>query len=254
MTGPAGHEPGGRPVIGVTAYGERARWGVWEQQAAVLPQNYLDQVASAGGVPVLLPPMPGVQAALPRMDGLILTGGADVAPARYGASADPHTTGVRPDRDEAEIALLRRALDLRIPVLGICRGMQVMNVALGGTLIQHLPDAVGHQEHSPTPGTMASHPVRVGRGGLLASIAGEGTRPVPTHHHQGVDRLGTGLVACAWAADGIVEGIEFGPDGSGQADPDGTPFALGVQWHPEVETASRLITALVDQARTRAVR
>ena len=241
MTGAA------RPVIGVTGYGERARWGVWEQQATVLPQNYLDQVADAGGVPVILPPLPGVETALDRMDGLIITGGPDVDPARYGATPHPRTAGVRPDRDAAEIALLRRALAGGLPVLGICRGMQVLNVALGGTLIQHLPDVVGHEEHSPTPGTMASHPVRVGQDGMLGSILGAGTRPVPTHHHQGADRLGTGLVATAWAADGLVEGIEF--ERAGGKSPGRPPFVIGVQWHPEAGTDPRLFEALIAATR-----
>src|SRR5215469_15324979 len=152
----------GHPVVGISAYSEVARWGVWEQQATLLPQNYVDQVAAAGGIPVLLPPIPGVERAVGRLDGLVISGGPDVEPGRYGQQQDP-TTVVRPGRDEAEFALFRAALDAGTPVLGICRGMQLMNVALGGTLIQHLPDVVGHDGHSPTPGAMGRHMVRVGR-------------------------------------------------------------------------------------------
>ena len=148
---------------------------------------------------MLLPPVPGAEAAVGRLDGLIISGGPDIEPARYGARPGPATTIVRPGRDEAELAFLRAALAAGVPVLGICRGMQLMNVALGGTLIQHLPDVVGHEGHSPTPGAMGAHEVTVGPSGpgasRLAGILGQGTRLVPTHHHQGVDKLGTGLIA-----------------------------------------------------------
>jgi gamma-glutamyl-gamma-aminobutyrate hydrolase PuuD len=215
----------GSPVIGISAYSEMARWGVWEQQATLLPQNYVDQVAAAGGVPVLLPPVPGIEAAMNSLDGLIISGGPDVAPDRYGAEPGPRTTVIRPERDAAEIALFRAALALGRPVLGICRGMQLMNVALGGTLVQHLPDAVGHEGHSPTPGSMAGHKVTVAQASCLAGIVGAGPATVATHHHQGIDRLAAGLVATAWADDGTIEAFE--PDQAGR------PFAVGVQWHPE---------------------
>src|SRR5215472_3268333 len=182
-------DPRGRPVIGVSAYSEVARWGLWDMQACLLPQNYAEQVVAGGGVPVLLPPVPGVEAAVSRLDGLIMSGGPDIEPRRYGQQAGPRITTVRPERDDAEIALFRAALAAGTPILGICRGVQLMNVALGGTLIQHLPDAVGHDGHSPTPGTMAEHKVTVGApGSRLAGILGEGAQMVPTHHHQGIGR------------------------------------------------------------------
>lgn len=228
------------PLIGITAYSELARWGVWELAATLIPQNYVDRVAAAGGVPVLLPPVPGVVAAVARLDGLIISGGPDVEPGRYGEEAGPKTTVVRPDRDEAELALFRAALEAGKPVLGICRGMQVMNVSLGGTLIQHLPDVVGHEGHSPTPGAMGEHTVTVGASSCLAGIVGPGPAAVPTHHHQGIGKLGTGLVPTAWAEDGTIEAFEI--------DPAEHPFAVAVQWHPEASTEPSLFRALVAAA------
>jgi putative glutamine amidotransferase len=228
------------PLIGISAYSEVARWGVWELQATLLPQNYVDQIAAAGGVPVLLPPIPGVEDAVGRLDGLVISGGPDVEPGRYGQEPDPRTTVIRPGRDEAELGLFRAALETGTPVLGICRGMQLMNVALGGTLIQHLPDVVGHDGHSPTPGAMGRHTVTVGPSSCLAGIVGTGPAVVPTHHHQGIDRLGTGRVATAWAQDGTVEAFEL--------DQAGHPFALGVQWHPEASSEQRLFRALIETA------
>ena len=247
-----------QPLIGISAYCEVAHWGLWDMPASLLPQNYADSVAAAGGVPVILPPVPGIESAAGRLDGLIISGGPDIEPGRYGQQAGPHTTIVRPERDEAEIALFRAALAARTPVLGICRGAQLMNVALGGTLIQHLPDVVGNDAHSPTPGTMAVHKVTVaaaesgpsgasgssgpsGASGAsrcrLAGILGEGAHEVPTHHHQGIDRLGDGLVAVAWAEDGTIEAVEL----------DGV-FALGVQWHPESGENPALFRGLVAAA------
>jgi gamma-glutamyl-gamma-aminobutyrate hydrolase PuuD len=200
--------------------------------------NYIDQVTEAGGVPVLLPPVPGVASALGRLDGLILTGGGDVDPAGYGAPADPRTSRVQPDRDQAELELLAAALAEGLPVLGICRGMQVLNVARGGTLCQHLRDEAGHR---PAPGTFGSHRVRLAPRSRLASVLGPGgkqglTLDVATAHHQGIDRLGDGLVPVAWAQDGLIEAVELaGPH----------PFALGVQWHPEAGQDRRLVSALV---------
>lgn len=227
-------------LVGITAYSEVARWGVWEQRATLLPQNYVDQVAAAGGVPVLLPPVPGIEAAVSRLDGLVISGGPDVEPARYGQEPGPRTTVIRPGRDEAELALFLAARQNGTPVLGICRGMQLMNVALGGALIQHLPDAVGHEGHSPTPGAMGSHTVTVSPASCLAAIVGAGPAVVPTHHHQGVDRLGTDLVATAHAEDGTIEAFELKSAEH--------PFALGVQWHPEASNEQKLFRALVAAA------
>ena len=231
-----------RPVIGISAYSEQARWGAWDLPATLLPQNYADQVAAAGGAPVLLPPVPGIEAAVGGIDGLIISGGPDIEPARYGEQAGPRTTVVRPARDAAELALFGAALDAGVPVLGICRGLQVMNVALGGTLIQHLPDAVGHEGHSPTPGTMGEHKVTIGAGSSrLAGILGCGTISVPTHHHQGIGRLADRLTATAWAEDGTIEAVEL----------DGTGFAVGVQWHPEAGEEPALFNALIEPGRRR---
>jgi putative glutamine amidotransferase len=237
-----------RPVIGISAYGEPARWGVWEQRATLLPERYVEQVAAAGGAPVLLPPVPGIEDAVSGLDGLILSGGPDVEPARYGQDPDPATTVVRPGRDAAEFALFRAARDAGLPVLGICRGMQLINVAMGGTLIQHLPDVVGHDGHSPIPGAMGAHEVRVAPGSRLAGLLAAGGTceaaiVVPTHHHQGVDRLGAGLVATAWADDGTVEAIELT-----EPDDDGRSITVAVQWHPEAGSDPSLFRALVAAA------
>jgi putative glutamine amidotransferase len=231
------------PLIGISAYCEQARWGVWDSQAMVLPRRYADRVSAAGGIPVLLPPVPDVAEALAQLDGLMLSGGGDIDPARYGAPAAPETGSVREERDTAEFALLAAALSLRLPVLGICRGMQVINVARGGSLHQHLPAVVGHDGHAPVPGAFGSHPVRVAPGSRLAGILGRDRADVPTHHHQAVDRLGQGLTAVAWTEDGIIEGFEL--------DPAESPFVLGVQWHPEAGDDPSLFLALVAAARDR---
>lgn len=226
------------PVIGITAYSESATWRQWEQHATLLPQTYVNEVAAAGGVPVLLPPVPGVEAALSGLDGLIISGGPDVHPAHYGQQPGPHTTVIRPERDAAELALFRAALDAGKPVLGICRGMQLMNVALGGSLLQHLPEVFGHDGHSPVSGGYGEHKVVVGEAGSLAAILGPGPVAVPTHHHQGVDRLASALTATAWADDGLIEAFELGSH----------PFAIGVQWHPEAGSQQALFLALVTAA------
>lgn len=226
------------PVIGLSAYSESAQWAVWHAPAVLLPAAYVRQVAAAGGIPVLLPPLPSAAEAVSRLDGLILTGGGDIAPGRYGESPHPRTTRVSEPRDAAELKLLDAALCAGLPVLGICRGMQLLNVAHGGTLRQHLPEEAGH---APTPGSYGSHPVRLAPGTRLASILGEdGGVDVPTAHHQAIETLGDGLVATAWAQDGIVEAVELGTGGG--------PFVVAVQWHPEVSTDPRLIEALVAEA------
>jgi putative glutamine amidotransferase len=248
----------GRPVIGISAYCEQARWGVWDLPAVLLPQNYVDQVAAAGGIPVLLPPLPQVDDVVPRLDGLIISGGPDVEPSHYGEQPGRNTTVLRPERDAAELAAFRRAMQTGVPVLGICRGMQLMNVALGGTLIQHLPDQVGHDGHSPTPGQMGAHEVTVAPSCRLADILAERSVVVPTHHHQGIGKLGAGLVATAWAQDGTIEAFEL--DQGKPGDPGvaarpfavtAPPFAVAVQWHPEAGRDLSLFRALVAAASSR---
>lgn len=232
----------GVPVIGISAYCEPARWGAWDLDAVVLPQAYAAQVAAAGGLPVLLPPAAGIEAALARLDGLILSGGGDLDPARYGADRHAETGSVRPARDVAELALFEAAADRGLPVLGICRGLQVINAARGGTLHQHLPDVVGHRDHAPAPGQYGSHPVRVAPGSALAAALGRtALESVPSAHHQAIDRLGRGLTAVAWAPDGMIEAVDI--------DIPGSPFALAVQWHPESGTDPSLFRALIAASR-----
>lgn len=235
----------GRPVIGICVALERARWSVWDQQAYLLPRSYVDAVQRAGGLTLLLPPDAAAQedpdAVLDLLDGLILAGGADIDPAAYGAQAHAETLGTVPERDEFEIALARRALERDLPLLGICRGMQLMNVATGGTLLQHLPESHGHHEHRRNPGSFdgADHNVRLSDGSLAARAAGEVTHATKSHHHQAVDRIGEGLEVTGWSAiDELPEAFEA-PD---------RRFALGVQWHPEADETSRLIAALVTEA------
>jgi gamma-glutamyl-gamma-aminobutyrate hydrolase PuuD len=222
----------------VTAWVERSRHGVWDCDVVLLTRTYVDMVAAAGGVPVLLPPVRDAAHAVGRVDAVLLSGGADVAPERYGATPHPRTAAVPPERDAAELAVLDRALARGLPVLGVCRGAQLLNVALGGTLHQHLPDVVGHDGHNPTPGVFTDVDVRTEPAGRVGAAVGPTAR-VRCHHHQAVDRVAPGLVATAWAADGTVEAVE-GRDGA---------FLVGVQWHPEEDAADlRLVTALVAAA------
>jgi putative glutamine amidotransferase len=236
------------PLIGISAYCERARWRAWDMETVLLPRRYADCVAAAGGIPVLLPPVPGIEDAVSRLDGLVLSGGGDIDPARYGAEASPQLASLREDRDTAEFALLDAAVAGHLPVLGICRGLQVINVARGGTLHQHLPDVVGNDGHAPTPGAFGTHTVRMTPGSRLAEILGgdeaDPERAVPTSHHQAVDKLGSGLVATAWAKDGTIEAFEPEDAGTG-------PFLLAVQWHPEASDDPSLFRALVAAARDR---
>jgi putative glutamine amidotransferase len=235
---------GGPPVIGISTYATQAKWGSWDRAALLLPRSYADAVARAGAVPVLLPPLPGIEHTLGRLDGLVLAGGGDIDPAEFGAPAHPRTGGISAGRDRAELALVSAALRRGLPFLGICRGLQVLNVALGGTLHQHLPDLVGHDGHSPFAGGYGPHQVSVAAGSQLAGILGpDASFGVPTHHHQAVDRLGRGLVASAWTADGVIEAVEF----AGQA---AAGFALAVQWHPEAGEDLRLFHALTAAARS----
>lgn len=237
---------GDRPVIGISSYSQQARWNSWDLPAVLLPRRYTDMVASAGGLPVLLPPLPDVADVLGRLDGLVLSGGGDVDPGRYGAARAAATGAASPDRDDAELELCRHALASGLPLLGICRGLQVINVELGGTLHQHLPDLVGHDGHSPESAGYGIHKVSVAPGSQLHAALGRTEAAVPTHHHQAVDRPGAGLVATAWTDDGVIEAAEFSPDRvlAGR-----TPFMLAVQWHPEAGDDLSLFTALVAAAR-----
>jgi putative glutamine amidotransferase len=236
-----------KPVIGLSTYAEPAQWAAWHAPAALLPLNYAEKVAAAGGVPVLLPPLPGIEESIARLDALVLTGGGDIDPAAYGAAPHPRTGRVSAERDQAELDLLAAALAAGLPVLGICRGLQLLNIARGGTLHQHLADLRPPAEgpdpgHSPPPGTFGSHPVRVAPGSMLAGIL-RADRPfaVPTAHHQAIDRLGAGLTATAWTADGIIEAAEL--TGGHHH-----PFVLAVQWHPEAADDARLFQTLVTAA------
>lgn len=232
---------GVRPLIGITTYVERAQWGVWDTTAALLPYSYVRAVEAAGGRAVLLPPTPdGASETLDLVHGLILAGGADVDPARYGATPHAETIGLRTDRDGGEAALLTEALKRKTPVLGICRGMQLLNVVSGGTLHQHLPEVVGSTDHRPEPGVFGEHGVRFETGSLVCRLLGERS-DVKSYHHQGVDRVAPNLVATGWADDGSVEVIE-------RTD---TTFALGVLWHPEEGEDAGLFRGLVEAAAKR---
>jgi putative glutamine amidotransferase len=238
-----------RPVIGICAALERARWSVWDQRAALTPLSYVQAVQRAGGLVVLLPPDPLLvaepDAALELIDGLILAGGADIDAASYGAQAHPETVDTVPERDAFEIALTRAAIERDMPVLGICRGMQLINVACGGTLVQHLPEHLGHQEHRRVLGSFdgSDHDVVLAEGSLAASAAGEILHATKSHHHQGVQRLGEGLVVSGTSMlDELPEAIEW------EGGPSDRRFVLGVQWHPEADLASSVVGALVQAA------
>jgi putative glutamine amidotransferase len=228
-----------RPVIGITAYAEQARFGAWDVPTAFVPLTYVNAVEGAGGRALLVPPSAdGVEETLDALDGLVLSGGADLDPALYGEEPHEATFGVDPVRDEAELALLRGALERDMPVLAVCRGSQVLNVALGGDLEQHIPDRLGHEGHKVTPGVFSDHPVEVLPGTRLHDLLGDDAH-IKSHHHQGYRRLGAGLREAARADDGVVEAIE---------DPS-RRFALGVLWHPEAGEDRRLFEALVAEAR-----
>lgn len=241
----------GGPVVGISTYVERARWGVWDTDAVLLPRTYVDGVRKAGGTPVLLPSIMDLDAAaaLSAVDALVLAGGADVDPRRYDAEPEAETV-TRPERDAAEFSLLREALRLGMPVLGVCRGMEVLNVACGGSLTQHLPGTLGNPRHQPSPGVYGTTTVTLRPGSRTERIIGGQTK-VRCYHHQAVDRLGDGLRVTGWADDGTIEAIE--PEET--AEETGERFLLGVQWHPEQDGEDgedvRLFTALVRAARER---
>jgi putative glutamine amidotransferase len=233
-----------RPLIGVCAAVERASFGVWKDEpATLLPLSYARAIHGAGAMMALLPPdriaeeEPGEL--LDRIDALVLGGGADIDAETQGVEAHPETIGTNPDRDRFEIALARGALERGLPLLGVCRGMQVLNVACGGTIDQHIPERLGHDIHRPVPGQWSEHDVRIEPGSLAAASAGAERLTVKTHHHQGVDRVADGLTATGWATDDdSIEAIESGDGG----------FALGVLWHPEEDAADSIIPSLIARA------
>jgi putative glutamine amidotransferase len=228
-----------RPLIGITSYAEEVRWGVWTEDAAVVPLAYVRAVESAGGRPLVVPPADeGLDETLDALDGVIFSGGADLDPALYEAEPHPETDDPREARDAAELRMLKAALERDMPVLAICRGSQVLNVARGGDLVQHLPEEIGHDRHRHEPGAFSDHDVKVADDSRLGDLLGE-RAPVKSHHHQGFGRIGDGLREVAWAEDGVVEGLE---------DPE-KRFALGVLWHPEEGEDFALFKALVEEAR-----
>jgi putative glutamine amidotransferase len=235
-----------RPVIGICSAMEVVRWRAWEMLCNISPRVYSDAVQDAGGLAILLPPddesAESPDTALDLLDGLVLAGGSDVDPATYGATPHPETVGTWPERDRFELALAHRALERDIPLLGICRGFQMLNVALGGTIAQHLPDAVGHERHRDVPGAFSEHDVRLEPGSLAARAVGGETTGVKSHHHQGLGELGEGLVVTGRSADDdLVEAVEL----------PGRDYVLGVLWHPEEDERSQVIGSLVERARSR---
>jgi gamma-glutamyl-gamma-aminobutyrate hydrolase PuuD len=225
------------PLIGITAYGEEATYGVWKHEAVMLPRTYSDAVLEAGGLPVLLAPRVESAEVVDRLDGVLLAGGPDRDPAHSGAAPDPRTGIPRAERDAAELAVLARALELGRPVLAVCRGLQVLNVALGGTLVQHLPDDVGHTGHNPQPGVFGRIDIALDTRSQVGAALGASVI-AQCHHHQAISRLADGLAVTGRAPDGTVEAVELA----------GHPFVVGVQWHPEQDDP-RIFAALVAAAR-----
>jgi len=230
---------GMRPLIGITTDVVVAAYGAWEEESALVPSDYVRSVERAGGRPLLVPPSEeDVEETLDVLHAVIFSGGSDLDPATYGQEPHPETNGVLEARDRAELALLEAALTRDMPVLAVCRGSQILNVALGGDLVQHLPDVVGHDDHKHTPGAYADHDVTLEAETRIGRLLG-GRAPIKSHHHQGFGRLGAGLREAAFAEDGTVEAVE---------DPS-RRFALGVLWHPEAGEDMRLFEALVEEAR-----
>jgi putative glutamine amidotransferase len=236
---------GSTPLVGLTTYRQEASWGPWQRPAALLPVSYIDCVAAAGGRPLLLPPSegpggsdPSAETVVSVLDALVLVGGGDIDPALYGASPHPATAGVNRRRDENELALVAAALGADVPVLAICRGLQVLNVHLGGTLQQHVPDVIGRLGHQPAPGQFGTTEVEMAPGSLLSKIMGE-RATVACSHHQAIDRLAAGLVVTARAPDDLIEAVEL----------PAARFVVGVEWHPEQDGDLRLFEALVGAVR-----
>lgn len=233
-----------RPVVGLSTYLQQAQTGVWDVRASFLPAVYVDGVTAAGGIAMLLPPQPVdgaiAERVLDGLDGLVITGGRDVDPATYGQAPHPTTDAPARDRDAWEFALVRGALARGMPLLGICRGAQVLNVALGGTLHQHLPDVVGHHQHQLGNAVFSTSAITTVPGTRLAALVGEST-DAQCYHHQAIAELGQGLIASAWDVDGVVEGVETTGDG----------FVVAVQWHPEERLDDlRLFAGVVGAAAT----
>jgi putative glutamine amidotransferase len=235
-------EPNDIPVIGLCAVRERARWSFWDQTAQLVADSYVSAVQRTGAAALILPvDVRAPLVLLDKIDALIVIGGADLDPASYGAERDPLTESTYPDRDTFELALLRGAIERGMPVLGICRGMQALNVALGGTLVQHVPDVDGASPHRRVVGSFDGNEqtIALAPGSLAAQAVGEEQHVGRCHHHQAVDKLGDGLVVTGRVeADGMIEAIES----------DGGGWVLGVQWHPEADEQSRLFSALTEAA------
>jgi putative glutamine amidotransferase len=228
-----------RPVIGITSYAEEVTWGAWVEAAALVPLAYVHAIERAGGRPLVVPPSEdSIEETLAVLDGIVFSGGSDLDPAQYGDEPHPETDEPREVRDRAEMALLTAALEQDMPVLAVCRGSQVLNVALGGDLVQHLPEIVGHEGHRHTPGAWSDHEVKLEPESRVGELLGE-RAPVKSHHHQGYGKIGEGLRETGWADDGTVEALE---------DPS-RRFTVGVLWHPEEGEDMALFEALVEEAR-----
>jgi putative glutamine amidotransferase len=227
-----------KPVVGITSYAEKVTWGAWVEEAALVPLAYVRAIERAGGRPLVVPPSEdSIEETLSVLDGILFSGGSDLDPQLYDAEAHPETQGVHEARDRAEMALLAAALERDMPVLAVCRGSQVLNVARGGDLVQHLPEVLGHEEHRHTPGEYSDHDVTIEPDTRVGGLLGE-RAPVKSHHHQGFGRIGEGLREAGWAEDGTVEALE---------DPS-KRFAVGVLWHPEEGEDMALFEALVAEA------
>ena len=244
-TAPASFPPVIRPLIGLCAAVEDVSYRVWNEAAVMLPHAYADALSRADGIAALLPPDDALAErpaeVVDRLDGVLLAGGSDIDPLTYGATAHPTVTETDPARDRFELGLAHEALERDLPVLGVCRGMQLLNVAAGGTLVQHLPEALGSDRHRERPGIFSGHEVSLAAGSLVVEAVGAERTPVQSHHHQGVAELGEGVSTTGWSVpDAVIEAIEL----------PGRRFALGVLWHPEVDERSRVIEAFVRAARS----
>ena len=229
-----------RPVIGITTYFERAAWGVWDKPAALVPATYVRSIEAAGGRPLLIPPLAEAgPETVEALDGVIFSGGSDIDPTLYGCEPHTETKIIRPERDEGEQHLMSCALDLDLPLLAICRGMELLNITRGGTLEQHLPDRTQEVAHKAGTGAYSTHEVEIKPDSRLGEILGSSIE-VQSHHHQAPDTLGDGLNEVAWAPDDTIEGIEM----------PSKRFVIGVIWHPEEDSDPSLFQALVAESRT----